>query len=240
MPKLRPGLEHVGEARPESELPKHEEPARRDGQPRTYPAHWGPEAPSQRSAPHAAATHPQRPAGMMPGAPAGLWARFFAAIIDRIVLSFVVGLGFMIFGGDTLTMMQDWLHDVVTAAQNGASQTPDMPGPLQTALLVITLATAAGGFLYDALMTAFCHGRTIGRMALGVAVVPAATAPDQVRTARVPLAKALIRSVVKWGPSAISSIGELLEIVVFFSALTNSRRAGIHDRLAGTEVRRTR
>ena len=83
MPTLRPGLDHVGEARPVQHV---EEPPRRDGEPRTYPAHWGPEQAGRRDEFHGPQFQGSQPGtapfGNTVGQPSGLIRRILATFLD--------------------------------------------------------------------------------------------------------------------------------------------------------------
>lgn len=257
MPKLRPGLDHVGEARP---VELHKEQPRRDGPPREYDAHWGPEQFENRGRQNdpRSGSRPgftNAPQGFQPGftgvpsrvgLPGGVPSRFVAAFIDRIVVGFVTVLAAWPFMTDWMGQMQDFVNDYASAMQAG-EQAPTIPDAVLAPPLGLSLALAVAMILYDTLMTTFARGRTVGKLVMGLRVVPAdAPQGDPKQTVRVPLGRSFVRALVKWGPDVISLVNLLaafatmIQAVVLFSALGTPRRQGLDDRAAGTEVRRTR
>lgn len=241
MPKLRPGLEHVGEARP---IAPTDEPVRRDGPPRTYPAHWGPEesAREQRfQGPRfTGVTHGGSPFGNTVGTASGLVRRVLAALIDRFLVALPVSVAVLPFIGSWMDRAQRFINDVSAAAAAG-EQTPPLPAELTTPPLALAIALVVAMFLYDTFMTSFSGGSTLAKKMFGISVVP--TEPG---AARVPLARSALRALMKWGPDALAIISVLvvpsglLQLVILGWAVTNAARQGLHDRAAKTKVVRTR
>lgn len=244
MPKLRPGLDHVGEARPVQHV---EEPPRRDGEPRTYPAHWGPEQSGRRDEFHGPQFQGSQPGtapfGNTVGQPSGLIRRILATFLDRLIVSLPVSLVVLPFLGDWMTQMQEYVDRFMSAASAG-EQMPTIPADLMTPPLALAGALVAALFVYEVLMTHFAGGATVGKRALGITVVPAGTA--QGATERLPLGRAALRALMKWGPDALalvaifSGVAGFLQALMILWALSNAKRQGLHDLAVKSEVRRTR
>lgn len=247
MPKLRPGLEHVGEARP---VEHTDAPARRDGEPRTYPAHWGPEEVGRQQhfqGPNFSGVKPAvAPFGNTLGTVSGLWRRIVAAFVDRFIVSFPITLAFLLFSGDWMNRMQRYVDEVV-AATAANEQIPSMPSELLTPPLALSAALVVAMIVYDTLMTTFAGGSTLGKKMLGITTVAAEapTGPAGLRN-RLPIARSALRALIKWAPEALALISVLaqlnlvLQLVIILWALNNARRQGLHDLAAKSEVRRTR
>lgn len=241
MPKLRPGLDHVGEARPTEHSDR---PARRDGATRTYPAHWGPEEPSReqrfQGPRFTGVTHEGAPFGNTVGTTAGLVRRLLAALIDRFIVALPVSLVVLPFVGSWMDRAQRFMNEVTSAASTG-EQTPSMPAELTTPPLAPVIALVAAMFVYDTLMTSFSDGSTLAKKMLGIKVMSADGGAG-----RVPLARSSLRALLKWGPDALAIVSVLavpaglLQLVILGWALTNAARQGLHDRAAKTKVVRTR
>ena len=245
MPKLRPGLDHVGEARPVQHV---DAPPRRDGEPRTYPAHWGPEGSGEQQhrfgAPQPRA-HDQRPTafGTSAGEPSGVWRRFFAYFLDRIIFGVPVTLAMLPFLHSWIDEFRDFIDEASTAASNGG-QMPAFPDDLTSPPLVLALALFVAGFVYDTLMTSL-RGATLGKSALGIRVAPIEEG-DPRSPQKLPMARSAVRALIKYVPDLMSlvavlaGIAGLLQIAILLWALSNRLRQGLDDLAARSVVRRTR
>lgn len=240
MPKLRPGLEHVGQARPAP--PRPPQPVqRRDGEPRTYPAHWGPEDSRNQGGQPPWGTHPQaRPhsTGL-----ASIGRRIGATVLDWLLFGFVGSLVAQPFLGKTMSTLESFNQQQMDALRDGAPQpqlSSDVLLPVLAILGFVTLAL----IVYEAVLTAR-GGRTLGKMAFGL---QAATAPGASGAAarpgaapageRVPFGRALARAVVKWLPALLGAVGMAFAALVLLPALGSPLKQGLHDRLARTVVQR--
>lgn len=245
MPKLRPGLDHVGEARP---VTHHEEPPRRDGDPRTYPAHWGPESagrdggmfPGQPFQGHAPRMH--QGAGTV-GQPSGVLRRFWAYLLDAVIVGVPVTLAMLPFLQSWVQKFQDFIDEASTAASNG-EQIPTVPDDLTSPPIALALALFVARVLYDTLMTS-TRGATLGKMALGIRVAPVEET-DPHTPQRLPIARSAVRALVKALPdllglvAVLSAVAGLLQIAILLWALSNRLRQGLDDLAARSVVRRTR
>ena len=241
MPKVAPGLEHVGEARPESELPHT--PAAGRGEPaREYPAHWGPETFDRNRAPHVDGAphlphlahtshpHPTSRASVRQGnaaTPAGLGRRILSAMIDWFLVLFLSSLFMPLLLSGQVDTLKAFNESQMQSIQNGAQ-------PPAVGSDVIQAYFAVFGFLtllliaYDFIATQ-TSGRTLGRLAAGTRVVP--RTGDTKSPVRV-----LLRSIVKWAPAILGFAGLPLAALTLLAGLSNTARQGLHDKAGGTQV----
>lgn len=260
MPKLMPGLKHVGEALPEDERPKREEIQRRDGEPREYDAHWGPEVSDNRQPyggplgghnPSAQPGSRQQAPQFAPAAAArkgdiaGLGARFIAALIDNFLVSTVATIIALIASPSWRAGLQEYFNDTLAASQAGG-QLPDIPDAVANVPFTAVIIPIVAMWLYELLFTMF-GGRTLGKRMLGLQVVAAdaTAAPGQLPTGKLTFGQALVRSLTKWGAELFKLVGAgllatLVELGLLASANATATKQGLHDRLAKTVVRRTR
>ena len=199
MPKVAPGLSHVGEALPDEERVHHVDPPRRDGEPREYDAHWGPEqaghdrqpydapfwgghdphrpapgAPTHTGQPNYASSDPRSPwapPGSTKGQPATPGIRFLASLIDYLPVTFLATLIALLIDSTWLDAFQAYFSDSLKASQAGKAM-PDMPQALMTPPTLALVAPIVAILLYDFVFTLF-GGRTIGKRLCGLEVVPA-------------------------------------------------------------------
>jgi uncharacterized RDD family membrane protein YckC len=148
-------------------------------------------------------TRPADPgAGDAPAAaePAGLFARSIALVIDLVLLTSV----------DVL---------VIYFTMQICGLTADDLGVLPRAPLIAFLLLQNGGYLVAFTL----GGQTLGKMAMGLRVVPAgADAP-------LDLGRSIVRTLVWLALALPAGLG-------FLTALFSSDRRGLHDRCAGTRV----
>lgn len=218
MPKLRPGLEHVGEARP---IAPEQPRTHRDGADRSYPPLGVPMPPGSQAWPpqHAARRHREY---------AGVWRRVGAAVLDWVIVSFVVSLLVQPFLGARVDEMNDFNRLQLEAMRDGTSQ-PSISENLLVTLGIILGVMAVALTLYDAILT-MRGGRTLGKLATGCRVM---SADDT----RMPFGRVLIRSALKWLPSFGTVFGLVIGAILLLPALASPRFQGVHDRLARTVVR---
>ena len=237
MPKVRAGLEHVGEARPESER-EHSTPAGQGPPAREYNAHWGPEQFDAHDSPR----HDYR-APFLPGHTpnrdrdsvhssagatfASVPRRVAASVVDWIVGLFLASFVLSPFLGDSLVKLQNFQRQQMNAIQTGG-QPPavdgDMVGLISLVLGGMTLVLV----LYDAVLTATV-GRTIGRLIFGTRVT-------SVENGKVSFPRAVVRSVIKWFPAFFGLIGLPVAALVLLVGASSPKRQGLHDRAGSTQV----
>lgn len=242
MPKLAPGLEHVGEARPESER-EHTPPAGRGEPAREYQAHWGPEQFDERSRPHEDRRRDYN-APFLPGHTpneSGQWEtvgqfaslprRIMSTIVDWLMVAFIGSLVLSPFLSGTLEKLDAYNRSQMQSMQNGSTPPPITSEIMVSVFGVLGLLTLLM-VLYDAVMTT-TRGRTLGRMICGTHVA-------SVNGEKVSFPKALVRAFIKWFAAIFGLLGMLLAAIVVLVAIGNDKRQGLHDKAAGTVVKRTR
>ena len=145
---------------------------------------------------------------------AGFWIRYWAFVIDFIILSAVQGVLFVgLFGGTIV--------NIIGEAMRGD---PDPISLVSQALPVALLARLGSVVLTGAYYT-FCwvnYGATPGKRAFGLKVVDQAGAQ------------------ITWGQAIGRYAGTLLSAAIlgigFFMAAFDEQKRSLHDRLAGTRV----
>lgn len=241
MPKLAPGLDHVGEARPES-MREHSQPAGQGERAREYPAHWGPE-----SFDHSQDPHRQRHdynAPFLPGHTPnehGQWStvgqyaslprRIAASILDWMLVGFATSILVSPFMGEAQAKFQNFNNQQIDALRNG-TQPPQLPADIMQLVFIVMAVMTAALVLYDAVLTS-TSGRTVGRMAFGMRV-------ESAQGEKVSFGKALVRSLIKWLPAITGIVGLPLAAVVLLVGAGNKQRQGIHDKVGKTTVKRLR
>lgn len=239
MPKLRPGLDHVGQARP---VVHHDDPPRRDGEPRSYQAHWGPEEPQrnrQQFGPPQQYLPPQPPA-RRPGGPATIAERIGATVLDYFLVLFLSS--FII--SPLLSSRLDALQDYETAALDslrGVGTTPAMTSDVLVSMLLLLGSVTAALVLYDTICTAAWGGATVGKRAFSIAVLPLAdgTSPTHnPASTKVGWGRAFVRSLIKWFPAIVGAPGMAVAAFVLLVGNSSPKHQGLHDRPAGTAVQK--
>lgn len=166
---------------------------------------------------------------------ASRWARFFAAVIDFIVLVVV----WAVLGAVGIL---------------GAERDASEPAEAVSALSRDTIIVTATALLYYAAMTV-ALGATLGKMALGMRVVGAdgervgagaVVAREVVGRAGAYIVQVVLVVVFRaaLGDGASSFIagaaGFLVFVVIFLRILVDDRRQGWHDKIGGTFVVKAR
>ena len=157
---------------------------------------------------------------------AGRRRRFFAFLIDFIVIGVVSGLAALILGEFGVGVD---LFDPENAERGDVLLDTAAP---------ITGWGAAFAFAYFFLMTAW-RGATIGKLTLGLRVVNAegrrpGLGPLAVREI---VARALAAiAVAALGPGVGETVGSAIVLITIILILFEQRRQGVHDRVARTYV----
>ena len=201
---------------------------------------------------------------------AGWWWRVLAAIIDSLALGVVGSMLVPIYGGKAATGAMDWLHDLMNAATSGSDTVPSPFDPtygIGAAMITNSIVSLVLAVVYAFLMLTFV-GATLGQLACGLRVVPVdkGLAPRRVPLYSVimrivfytliPAGAALISLVVMSGNTAPITVGtagvglgglSLLTSLVGLYQLLNvlwplwdHKRQCLHDKIARTQVVRTR
>lgn len=228
MPKIAPGLTHVGEAKPAEERAaasfQRGAPTQNRGE---YPAHWGPEE---------FRTTPSRPDASQSGS-AGVIRRIFATLLDRFVVGLVVTLISWPFMSGWMNDLEDYIQQVQDA-MSAHTAWPQMPDSVATPPLGYGIALALVLIAYDTLLS-MRGRRTLGKRALGLRI--SADHADAVS-----LVMSLRRAVVKWSPEivgligAIASASTLLYLVIIVWMLFAPLHRSPQDVFGDTLVERVR
>lgn len=182
---------------------------------------------------------------------AGWWARFVAYIVDAIVLGLLTSVLTAPLLAPYTTAVTQWVDDVTRQAVQGTPPTDigellaSLPQPIEVmgfwpAMLAI-LAPMAVWFLYYLLLTRY-RGATLGKMLLGLKVVPTGRGRS---TEKLGWTSAALRAVV-WVLPSLSQLAGALSFLAFFRYLDglwaawDRKRQTLHDKVANTQVIRTR
>ena len=166
----------------------------------------------------------------------GWWKRVLARIIDSIIIAIVaLPLTFapMTRAG---TIFQDYIRQVMDAAQAGSSAIPAQPGTDFTgAILQVSLTVLAVYLVYEiAFLTR--SGATIGRRAVGISV------RLRDKPGPPPLVAVLKRTAVKEGGNLIGVVpflgilGSAFSLVDVLWPLWDDKKQAIHDKVGATNV----
>lgn len=170
----------------------------------------------------------------------GWWRRVWAHLIDSIII-WIVGLPLTgYFYWQEGKILQGFLTDVFDAAAAGNPQTnTSLPPEVYKWIIPATLLSAAVGFVYEYLFLTK-KGATPGKMALGIAVrlrdVPG-NPPGQA------VAKRYGFEILLSLLSAVPLVGTLFSFLVLLDylwPLWDDKKQALHDKVAGTNVVRTR
>lgn len=145
--------------------------------------------------------------------PAGLWVRYWAGIIDSIILSIPTILFILILSFS--------VGLPISSPENSKEFLDDKPF-LVWPILVLCLAYPVY-FIVK-------YGATIGKQAYGLIIV------DNKTRRNVSVRKALVRESVKLGIFLIPIFGSLVQIVNGLMIAFSKEKLGIHDLIAGTRV----
>ncbi|SDB88962.1 Protein of unknown function [Raineyella antarctica] len=182
---------------------------------------------------------------------AGWWLRLIAFAIDSILLALFTSVVTAPLMAPYTTALTQWMDDILREAMQGtlsgdlASVLGGMPQPIGVmgfwpALLGV-LAPMAVWFLYYTLLTHF-RGATLGKTMLGLRVVPVGKGRS---TERLGWGVAALRAAV-WVVPLLSSLGTAFSFLTLFRYLDglwaawDRKRQAIHDKVARTQVIRTR
>ena len=145
---------------------------------------------------------------------AGFWMRFWALVIDVIIIGAVQGILFAtLFGGTIL--------NIIGEAMRGD---PD-PVSLVSQALPMAILARFGSFVLTGAYYTYCwvtYGATPGKRALGLKVIDQAGGP------------------LTWGQAIGRYLGTILSAMImgigFLMAAFDDQKRTLHDRLAGTRV----
>ena len=143
----------------------------------------------------------------------GFWPRFFASLLDGIIVGVVSMVIFIPVG------LVIGLAGVLRAGSDGVGDFSFLQGPLVALNYVISMSLQ---WLYEALLTSSSKQATLGKMALGLVVT-------DLNGNRISFMRATGRHFGKYVSTAILLIGYLMQ------PFTEKRQA-LHDILAGTLV----
>ena len=166
----------------------------------------------------------------------GWWKRVLARIIDSIIISIVsLPLTFALMRRAS-NIFQDYIRQVVDAAQAGSSTIPAQPGTEFTGpILQVSLIVLAVYLVYEiAFLTR--SGDTLGRRAVGISVRLRDKAGPP------PLVAVLKRTAVKEGGNLIGVVpflgilGSAFSLVDVLWPLWDDKKQAIHDKVGATNV----
>jgi uncharacterized RDD family membrane protein YckC len=150
---------------------------------------------------------------------AGFWRRFFAVIIDGILLSLVAGFAFSAVMGDTIIKLQQM-------GSKGVKPDPQAMQLLVMALIpkimLLTLLFMVIDWLYNSILISSSRQATLGKMLMGIVVT-------DMNGERISFLRATARYLVRAFISGFLLIGYLIQ-------LFTARRQALHDLIAGTLV----
>ena len=177
-------------------------------------------------------TRPSTPDGVVLS---GWWKRVLARIIDNIIISIValpLTLGPM---RQVVTVLQDYIQQVVDTVDAGSSTMPAQPDGLTGPMLQISLTMLV---LYLGYEIAFLTmtGATLGKRVVGISVrLRDEPGPP-------PLAAVLTRTAVKEGGDIVGLVpvlglfGSLFSFLDILWPLWDGKKQAIHDKAAATNV----
>nr|WP_272917524.1 RDD family protein [Nocardioides flavescens] len=173
---------------------------------------------------------------------AGWWQRVGAYVIDAVLLGVVSTLLTLPWWREVVDVYRDWFDDVVRAAEAGRESTVDA-GSLQRQiagpLAIITAISLAVSFLYQ---VGFLMWRqaTPGKLALGLRV------RLRERPGRMGFGTVALRWLAQFGVGIVNLVPLVGTLVGLYSILDllwplwDSKKQAIHDKVAKTNVVRTR
>jgi uncharacterized RDD family membrane protein YckC len=176
------------------------------------------------------------------GTPLALWwQRLLARIIDSVLLSVVTFIVASPWIGPLLTTMEDYIREVMNAAQSGASppSSLDFQAQITQYLLPIALISLVISLTYETVFLLW-RGATIGKLILGIRVRRVGDAGS------LGPVTALRRQVITAGVSIValvpfvSTIGSMLTLLDDAWLLWDPRRQCLHDKIADTLVVKNR
>ena len=175
-------------------------------------------------------THWGQSASNVPVQFAGFWRRFFAYILDAIIISAASWLVIMIFGTDTFVTFPSEAE--MQRAMDAGNFLAAMPQTTPASIVLGVVLTWG----YYALLESSKLQATLGKMALGMRVTNAANQP-------ISFAQATLRSSFMWAPGLLAFVDQGLQVTIavlaaisYVSVAFSARKQGLHDRIAGTFV----
>jgi uncharacterized RDD family membrane protein YckC len=170
---------------------------------------------------------------------AGWWQRVGATVLDGIVLGIIGTLVALPWWREIVTTYTDWLHDAIDSANTGATvDTTGLQEDIARPLFFIGAINLGLTLVYN---VAFLTWRqaTPGKMVMGLKV-RLRERPE------LPFGTVLLRWVGQYGPSAlgliplVGGIFGLYSLIDYLWPLWDGNKQAIHDKIAKTNVVRTR
>ncbi len=205
--------------------------------PSAAPEHHRPEPGPGPGLPRAGGTPYRVPAPTTPdGQPlSGWWRRVAALVLDYLVVS-ILAVPFVWAPYQQIAAgLEQWWAELVTTAEAGSTQAPELPGGLIGPLALMGLIYFAVYAVYEVTFLVW-RGATPGKMAAGISV------RLRERPGPPPLPAALVRVLVKEGPTALGAVPVISTLALLFQVLDrlwplwDGRRQSIHDKVARTNV----
>ncbi|MBA2696497.1 MAG: RDD family protein [Actinobacteria bacterium] len=193
-----------------------------------YGGGWGQSAPEYYGGQARATTPDGQPLS-------GWWRRFFARIIDGILVGVLTALLIPIFTPDLIGDFSDFVDEMFTAAQAGQAMTTTLPAGINSQLVTIGLVSAVLALVYEIVMLKVASG-TLGKLALGIRV--------RLRDEPGPLgwSTSAIRGLVWEGPGLLGNLPFIGLLAGLFSLLNglwplwDSKKQSLNDKIAKTNV----
>ena len=167
---------------------------------------------------------------------AGWGLRFLSRIIDGLFTGIVFGfIAATVLAPDLVGQIQDWVDEIISAANSGATPPTASPADLNASVLRVGLGTGVMALAYEILMLK-SFGATLGKLATGLRV--------RLRDQPGPLSwsTAVIRALVWQGPGLLSGVQLLSFLTSIFSIvnglfpLWDKNRQSLNDKFARTNV----
>jgi uncharacterized RDD family membrane protein YckC len=185
-----------------------------------------------------------RPVAATPdGVPlAGWWQRVGALVLDSILLGIVGGIVALPWIRDVWHTYADWIDDALRTSDGGSSATIDtaqLQRDLVKPLAIIGAINLALGFVYNVAFLMWKQA-TPGKMLIGLRVRLRETPGPM------PLTTVLLRWVGQYAIGIlglvpfVGSIGGLYSLLNYLWPLWDDKNQALHDKLAKTNVVRTR
>ena len=220
--------------------PAQQQPAPQFGQYAGQQA--GPYAGQYAAAPPAAYAGGRPPATTPDGVPlAGWWQRVLAYVIDAVVVGLVAGLLAVPWIRDMWETYRDWFRDALDSSSSGAGtvDTAELQRDLFVPLTISLGIQLAVGFAYHVGFLLWRQA-TPGKLLLGLRV------RRRQQPGPLPVGTVLLRWVAQFGPGALGIIPVVGTLTGIYSLLDHlwplwdDQKQAIHDKVAGTNVVRTR
>jgi uncharacterized RDD family membrane protein YckC len=185
-----------------------------------------------------------RPAATTPdGVPlAGWWQRAGALVLDSILLGIVGGIAALPWIRDAWHIYVDWIDDALRTSEAGSSNTIDtaqLQRDLVKPLAIIGAINLALGFVYNVGFLMWKQA-TPGKLLLGLRVRLRETPGPMT------LGTVLLRWLGQYGVGIlglvpyVGSIGGIYSLLNYLWPLWDDKKQALHDKLAKTNVVRTR